>query len=68
MSPLSVSFLVIAVIAAVLGFGGIVVGVAAGMVKVLFLIFALLFLVDLMDLLIMRWIGRIGKGGDSQSR
>lgn len=61
MPALSVFFLVIAAIAAVLGFGGIVVGVMAGMVKMLFLIFTVLFLVHL----IIKWIG---KEGNAQSR
>jgi uncharacterized membrane protein YtjA (UPF0391 family) len=46
MLSLAITFLVIALIAAVLGFGGIA-GTASGIAKVLFLIFIVLFLVSL---------------------
>ena len=42
----AITFLVIAIIAAVLGFGGIA-GTAAGIAKVLFFIFLILFVVSL---------------------
>ena len=47
MLSLAVTFLVIALIAALLGFGGIA-GTAAGIAKILFVIFLILFIVSLL--------------------